>query len=139
MAEAAAQKVDDAEKEAATFKTMADREDAAVNQIAVKIKALRTSIEKTKTDLEMLKSRSKTAEASEQINKALSSVNVDGTQAMIERMSAKVSAQEFRAEAYSSIDAETTSVETDIEKALAATSGPSALEKMKAKRAAKTA
>ena len=80
-----------------------------------------------------MKSRAKTADVSEKINKTLSSVDTDGLMGTLDRMDAKVTAQEFRSQAYAEVRDTTLSSEQEINKILGTTSS-SALDAIKAKR-----
>jgi len=85
----------------------------------------------------MLKSKAKTAEVSERMNKTLSSVDTDGLMSTLNRMEKKVDAQEFRAQAYAEVDDSTLSAKSEIDKVLETKSSGSALEALKAKRTPK--
>ena len=84
-----------------------------------------------------LKSRAKTADVSEKINKTLSNVDTDGLMSTLDRMDAKVTAQEFRSQAYAEVRDTTLSSEQEINKILGSSSGTSALDAIRAKRISK--
>ena len=70
-----------------------------------------------------LKGRTKTANATRKINQHLANVDSKGTVAMLERMKEKVEEQEALAEAYGEMGDATTSVDDEINKALADSKG----------------
>ena len=72
-----------------------------VDTMEKNITFLRISIANAKDKATNISSRQKVAEASETINKALNSSNIDGLMNTLDRMEDKVSATEFRAESYS--------------------------------------
>jgi len=126
-------------KQAEEFAQMASREEAAEEKMAEKVKMINDKIHETQNDVKIIESRAKVADATEKVNKALSSTDTDGITATIERMKEKVTATEFRAEAYAEVDNANISAETKINKILNETSPNAALEALKAKRnAAKT-
>ncbi len=112
----------------------ADREDAALKVMDQKLTSLRDNINKTKNDVELIRSQQKTADASEKINKAMSSVDTDGLVQTMARMKEKVSATEFRAQAYAEVDNSTLSTQEQIDKVLTTDSPTSALEELKRQR-----
>lgn len=121
---------------AAKYKADADKQDAAITQLDIKIKALRDGITEAKHRTELIKSNSKIADASLAINKAISNIDTDGLMATLDRMEAKTTANQFLADAHAEIANNTMSSEQEINKVLAGTSSNSALDAIKAKRAA---
>jgi phage shock protein A len=113
----------------------ATKQEAAIAQMDVKIKALRDAITEAKHRTEMIKSNTKVADASLAINKALSNIDTDGLMATLDRMEAKTTATQFLADAHSSIAESSMSTEQEINKVLGTTNS-SALDAIKAKRAA---
>jgi phage shock protein A len=114
----------------------ADSQEQSLNGVDDKIKELRNLIKETEEHLTELTARAKTAEASKAINKELTSIGLDNTKALIQRMELKVSADENLAAAYGSLEEHNTDTETEIKKILS-TSTPSssdALQALKAKR-----
>ena len=138
LASKAAEEADNATKQANEFAGMAIKEEAALKVMDAKIKKIKDQISETENRAEMLKARAKTADVSEKINKTLSSVDTDGLMATLDRMDKKVTAQEFTAQAYAEIDDSTMSTSQEIDSIIGKNSGNSALEALKAKRAAKT-
>ena len=125
-------------KTANEFAAMAIKEEAAIIVMNAKIKNIKDKISETANRINLLKARSKTAAVSEKINKTLSSVDTDGLMATMDRIDQKVTASEFKAQAYAEVDDATLSTDQEINKVLSQNSSSSALEAIKAKRATKT-
>ena len=121
-------------KEAEQYAAMANKEEAAVNVLDLKIKQIKDQINETESRAKMIQSRAKTAEVAEKINKTLSTVDTDGLMATLNRMDQRASASEFRAAAYAQIEDSTLSTEQEINKALGDGSASAALDAIKAKR-----
>ena len=138
LANVAATNVASNTKDADASAKLAIREEQAVAVTDAKIKKIREQITQTEQKVQMLKSESKTAEVSEKINKTLSSVDTDGLMETLNRMEAKVNAQEFRAQAYAEISDSTMSSSQEIDKVLENSHAGDALAALKAKRVAKT-
>lgn len=120
----------------AKYKVDADRQDAALSKLETKIKALRDAITEAKHRTEMVKSNAKIADASLAINKAMSNIDTDGLMSTLDRMEAKTTAKQFLADAHEEIANSTMSTEQEINKLLETTNSNSALDAIKAKRAA---
>ena len=116
------------------FAAMAQKEEKALEVMDVAVQQLKDKISETENRITLLKSRAKTADVSEKINKTLSSVDTDGLMSTLDRMDAKVSATEFRAQAYAEVRDTTLSSEQEINKILGSASSTSALDALKAKR-----
>ena len=114
----------------------ATKQEAAIAQMDVKVKALRDAITEAKHRAELIKSNTQVADASLAINKAMSNIDTDGLMATLDRMEAKTTATQFLADAHASIAESTMSTEQEINKVLGATTTNSALDAIKAKRAA---
>ena len=115
----------------------------AQQQTAEKLQAnvndLKSKISSYENDLVTLKARTKTANATRKINQHLANVDSTGTVAMLERMKEKVEEQEALAEAYTEMGEANTSVDDEIEKALADSQAgevDDSLAKLKARMAA---
>lgn len=134
LAQTAADSHQLAEKQADEFAAMAEKEDKALAVMETAIQQLKDKISEAENRITLLKSRAKTADVSEKINKTLSSVDTDGLMNTLDRMDAKVTAQEFRSQAYAEVRDNTLSSEQEINKILGASSGSSALDAIKAKR-----
>ncbi len=121
---------------ATKYKADADNQDAALAKLETKIRALRDAITEAKHRTEMVKSNAKIADASLAINKAISNIDTDGLMATLDRMEAKTTAKQFLADAHADIANSTMSTEQEINKVLGTVNSNSALEVIKAKRAA---
>ena len=133
LASTAAESHDQATKQANEYAAMAQKEEQALAVMETAIQQLKDKIAEAENRTNLLKSRAKTAQVSESINKTLSSVDTDGLMGTLDRMDAKVTAQEFRSQAYAEVRDTTLSSEQEINKILG-TSSSSALDAIKAKR-----
>jgi len=133
LAITAAESHDQATKQANEYAAMAQKEEQALAVMETAIQQLKDKIAEAENRTNLLKSRAKTAQVSESINKTLSSVDTDGLMGTLDRMDAKVTAQEFRSQAYAEVRDTTLSSEQEINKILG-TSSSSALDAIKAKR-----
>ena len=133
LATTAAESHDQAAKQTNEYAAMAQKEEQALAVMETAIQQLKDKIAEAENRTNLLKSRAKTAQVSESINKTLSSVDTDGLMGTLDRMDAKVTAQEFRSQAYAEVRDTTLSSEQEINKILG-TSSSSALDAIKAKR-----
>jgi phage shock protein A len=131
LAQEAAEAFQTYTEKADSLDKLATREESALKVMEAKIKEIKKTIEDAKNQAEMIKAKSKTADAEETINKTLSSVDIDGLKSTLERMKEKADAKEFRAQAYADIDS-TMSSKQEIDAVLS--SSTSALDKFKSKR-----
>jgi len=138
LANQAAQTSQEATHQADEFSLMAQKEEKALSVMDAKIKQIKDRITETENRATMLKSRAKTADVSEKVNKVMSSVDTDGLMSTLDRMEQKVTSQEFRAQAYAEVG-DITSTTQEIDKVLATSTSNSALDAIKAKRASKQA
>lgn len=121
------------------YQADAARQEAAIGQMDIKIKSLRDAITEAKHRTELIKSNSQVANASLAINKALSNVDTDGLMNTLNRMEAKTTANQFLADAHAEVAESSMSTEQEINKVLGSSNGNSALDAIKAKRAAAAA
>jgi phage shock protein A len=134
LAETAAQSNKDYQTKAQQSGQNADREEKSLVIMDKKLKDFKDMITKTKNDVEMIKSQQKTAEASEKINKAMSTIDTDGLVQTMARMKEKVAATEFRAQAYAEVNDQTLSSEQEIDKVLNTDTPSSALDELRKQR-----
>ena len=134
LAETSAESAQQATKQADEFASMANKEDQALAVMETAIKQLKDRISEAENRINLLKSRAKTADVSEKINKTLSNVDTDGLMGTLDRMDSKVTAQEFRSQAYAEVRDTTLSSEQEINKILGTSAGTSALDAIRAKR-----
>lgn len=107
-----------------------------VNKLQANCNDLKSKIASYENDLVMLKARAKTANATRKINERMAKVDSSGTVALLERMKTKVDEEESLAQAYGDMADASTSVDDEINKALASSSNPKAedsLAQLKAK------
>ena len=102
----------------------AQRHEQMAAQLQANVNKIKSTITTYENDLITLKARSKTASATKKINAQLSRIDSSGTISMLEKMKAKVEEDESLAAAYGEMAAVETSVDDEINKALA--SGQSA-------------
>ena len=93
--------------------------EAMIQKLESNVKSLRSQINSWETELETLKARAKVATATKKLNKQLAQTDSSGTIAMLEKMKDRVAEEEALAESYGDIAAEATSVDDEINKALA--------------------
>src|SRR5438046_148638 len=80
---------------------------------------LNTAISSYENEISTLRARAKTAESTKRINQHLAQVDSASTIAMLERMKQKVEENEALAQAYGEVGQVDTSVDSEINKALA--------------------
>lgn len=116
-----------------------ESQNAMVNKMQHNIQQLKSQISKYENELVTLKARSKTARATQKINKQLSTVDSGSTVALLERMKQKIEEEEYLAEAYGDMADTGKSVDQEIEQALLASpqdgknTNQAALEALKSK------
>lgn len=99
LAVEALNRYENAMEEAGKEKAAAAKFDKQLEQMSDKIKSTKESIKALKSDISNLKVRATTAKAMKEVNKDLSDVgNTDSVTSMMERMRAKVAADEAEAE-----------------------------------------
>ena len=106
----------EASQQAQAQQAMADKLQSNVNDLKSKIASY-------ENDLVTLKARTKTANATRKINQHLANIDSKGTTALLERMKEKTEEQEALAEAYGDMGDAATSVDDEIDKALADSKG----------------
>jgi phage shock protein A len=137
LAEVAAQNQKDYTSKSQQASQNAQREEASLSVMDKKLKDLRDTINKTKNDVEVIKSQQATANASESINKAMSSIDTDGLVQTMQRMKEKVTSTELRSQAYAEVDDANLSSEKEIDKVLNTNTPTSALDELRKQRAVK--
>ena len=97
----------------------AQRHEQMSAQLQANVNKIKSTITTYENDLVTLKARAKTASATKKINAQLSRIDSSGTIAMLEKMKAKVEEDESLAAAYGEMAAVETSVDDEINLALA--------------------
>lgn len=113
-----------AKKEAASTQALAttkdlQRHETMVAQIEANVKKLKSQIASWENELTTLTARAKVAGATRKLNEQLAQVDSGGTLAMLEKMKAKVSEEEALAESYGELAMVETTVDAEIDRALA--------------------
>ncbi len=133
LATAALTKLTESKKQAVSYKKSYDTTKTNVNNLDIKVRKLRDTIDSWENELKTLKSRSKISNVTKKINKNLAGVDSNSTIAMLERMKENVDEDEATAEAYGNIADEKTSIDDEMDAALAASSDDDALAALKEK------
>lgn len=136
LAREALVKKEDAAAKAVESSQQHQAQQQMVTTIQNNVNELKSKISSYENDLVTLKARAKTANATRKINQRLSNVDSKGTVALLERMKEKVEEEEALAEAYGDMADASTSVDDEINKALAggsAAKGEDSLAELKAK------
>lgn len=113
----------------------AEQQQRMSNQLQDKVQQLKTSITTYENELVTLRARAKTAESTKKINQHLAKVDSSSTIAMLERMKQKVQEDEALAQAYGEVAQVDTSVDTEINKALAGAQPSKAQDQLQAMKA----
>ena len=136
LATEALTKKEQALSSAATFQQQLEAQQSQTSQLEANVNTLKSNIQKWENELVTLKARAKVASASKKLNKQLSQVDSAGTVALLERMKDKVSEDEALAESYGQMASLETSIDSEINKALAgggSSNSSLALDELKAK------
>ena len=123
LAREALTRVEEAQTQHAQSSAQAQAQRDTATRLQTQVNDLKSKIASYENDLVTLKARTKTANATRKINQHLANVDSKGTVAMLERMKEKVEEQEALAEAYGEMGDATTSVDDEINKALADSKG----------------
>ena len=113
----------------------AEQQQRMATQLQDKVQQLKTTITTYEQELITLRGRAKTAESTKKINQHLAQVDSSSTIAMLERMKRKVEEDEALAQAYGEVGQIDTSVDTEINKALASGQPSKAQDQLQAMKA----
>jgi len=127
--EAIVRKESAGERATSLFKE-ADQQQRMASQLQEKINQLKTIISTHENELITLRARAKTAISTKKINQQLAQVDSSSTIAMLERMKQKVEEDEALAQAYGEVANVDTSVDAEINKALAGAQTASTQDKL---------
>jgi phage shock protein A len=108
-----------ASQRAARMSQDAEQQQRMAGQLQDKVQQLKTAVTGYEQELVTLRGRAKTAESTKKINQHLAKVDSSSTIAMLERMKRKVEEDEALAQAYGEVGQVDTSVDAEINKALA--------------------
>lgn len=129
----AASKYNDAVNNVAKKEQLVAASTEQVKTMEANVNHIKEAIEMAKDKSKNIEARQKVAEASETINKAMSSTNTDGLMGTLDRMEEKVAATEYRAEAYAG-SAANSSVASKIDALISNSSADDTLAAFRAKR-----
>jgi len=113
----------------------AEQQQRMATQLQDKVQQLKTAITSYENELVTLRGRAKTAESTKRINQHLAQVDSSSTIAMLERMKRKVEEDEALAQAYGEVGQVDTSVDAEINKALASAQPSKAQDELQAMKA----
>ncbi len=100
-----------------------ERQNNMVAQLEANVRKVKSQISTWENELGTLKARAKVAGATRKLNQQLAQVDSSGTISMLEKMRDKVTEEETLAEAYGDMAMVETSVDAEIDKALASGGG----------------
>jgi len=124
-----------ASQRAARLSQDAEQQGRMATQLQDKVQQLKTTITTYENELVTLRARAKTAESTKKINQHLAKVDSSSTIAMLERMKRKVEEDEALAQAYGEVGQVDTSVDAEINKALASGQPSKAQDELQAMKA----
>lgn len=127
--EALAKKESVSERATRLFKD-AEQQQKMGNQLQEKVVQLKSTISTYENELVTLRARARTAASTKKINQQLAQVDSSSTIAMLERMKQKVEEDEALAQAYGEVADVDTSVDSEIDRALAGTQTMNAQDKL---------
>ena len=113
-----------------------EQQDKMASQLQANVSKLKSTVSSYENELITLRARAKTAAATRKINEQVARVDSTGTIAMLEKMKAKVEEDESLAQSYGELASAETSVDDEINSALAGsqlTPGSDKLAALKAK------
>ncbi len=96
-----------------------EQQDKMASQLQASVSKLRSTVSSYENELITLRARAKTAAATRKINEQVARVDSTGTIAMLEKMKAKVEEDESLAQSYGELVSAETSVDDEINSALA--------------------
>ncbi|GIX47018.1 MAG: hypothetical protein KatS3mg131_1229 [Candidatus Tectimicrobiota bacterium] len=132
LATEALAKKDSASERAARLLREAEQQQRLAAQLQEKVLQLKSTISRYENELITLRARARTAASTRKINQQLAKLDASSTLAMLERMRQKVEEDEALAQAYGEIADVDTSVDAEIQRALAgATSGPAPHDRLR--------
>ena len=136
LALSAMAKKESAESRAKSLSQDHQTQAAAADALQSKVEKLRRTVSKYESELLTLRARARTAESMKKVNKQLAGVDSSSTLTMLKKMKARVEEEEALAQAYGEISSETSSIDSQIDGALAVpevAAGTDSLADLKAK------
>ena len=119
-----------AHERAARLTRDAQQQQAMATQLQEKVQQLKSTIQTYENELITLRARAKTAASTKKINQQLAKVDASSTIAMLERMKNRVEEDEALAQAYGEVASLETSVDSEINRALAESETTSAQDRL---------
>jgi phage shock protein A len=123
-------KKESASERATKFFKDAEQQQRMASQLQDKITQLKSTISTYENELITLRARARTAASTKKINQQLAQVDSSSTIAMLERMKQKVEEDEALAQAYGEVADVDTSVDAEINRALAGSQTATAQDKL---------
>lgn len=108
-----------AQTAALTVAKDAEGQDVMVAQLEASVRKIKSQISTWESELSTLRARAKVAGATRKLNQQLARADSSGTIAMLEKMKGKVAEEEALAQSYGEMASVETSVDAEIDKALA--------------------
>lgn len=108
----------------------AEQQQRMAAQLQEKVSQLKATISTHENELITLRARAKTAASTKKINQQLAQIDSSSTIAMLERMKNKVEEDEALAQAYGEVANVDSSVDAEIDRALAGSQTPSAQDRL---------
>ncbi len=108
----------------------AEQQQRMANQLQEKVQQLKSTISTHENELITLRARAKTAASTKKINQQLAQVDSSSTISMLERMKNKVEEDEALAQAYGEVADIDTSVDAEIDRALAGSQTSTAQDRL---------
>lgn len=130
MAGEALNRKEEASQKAIRLTQDGEKQEKMAAQLQKNVEKLRSTVGRYENDLITLRARAKTAAATRKINEQLAKVDSSGTISMLEKMKAKVEEDESLAQSYGEIAAAKTSVDDEINAALAGSQTTPANDKL---------
>jgi phage shock protein A len=130
LATEALAKKESASERATRMLKEAEQQQNMASQLQEKVNQLKSTISSYENELITLRARARTAASTRKINQQLAQVDSTSTIAMLERMKQKVEEDEALAQAYGEVANVDTSVDSEIDRALAGAQTSSAQDKL---------
>jgi phage shock protein A len=132
LATAALEKKEESTQQAITATATHETQQRMSDQLQSKVEDLKRQISKYENEAITLKARARTASSMRKINQQLAGADASGTVAMLEKMKQKVQEEESLAEAYDQLADVGSSIDDDLDKALAAPSSSAGADSLAA-------
>lgn len=135
LATEALTKKESTDERAVRLRKESDQQNQMATQLQERVNKLKSTISTYENELITLRARAKTAESTRKINQQLAKVDASSTITMLERMKQKVEEDEALAQAYGEVADVDTSLDSEIDRALASGQTAQAQDKLQALKA----